>query len=383
MKERHLIRLKEDRFALLNKNIPSQEKLHSLHELLKTHCAGVERIAVALYEEEVDDLKTYIYSSSNKTPLQFYHSKLSESPSLLALVKGKQARVIDDLALLRESSKVHSVKIQEAGFQSSYTFPMFYKDDFIGFIFFNSKEKESFTNAKLNILNMFSHLICDFIVEEQISLKTMIGAFRAASNMVHFRDPETGNHLERMARYSVLIARELAKSGITDYNDEDLEHIFRFAPLHDIGKISIPDSILLKPGRLNDEEKKIMNSHTKQGGKIFQNIVNIFNFTSERPLEQLKAIIELHHETLDGTGYPYGKKGDEIPYEARIIAVADIFDALTSARPYKEAWSNEAAFTQLEKEVDAHKIDSDCVKALKSVQEEILEIQDKFNESQI
>jgi two-component system response regulator RpfG len=150
-----------------------------------------------------------------------------------------------------------------------------------------------------------------------------------------YRDEETGNHIIRMAKYSRIIAEELGLSR------EDAEVIEMAAPMHDIGKIGIRDGILLKPGKLTPEEFEIMKTHTVIGYEILKD--------SPSKFLQMGGVIALgHHEKYDGTGYPNGLMGDLIPIEARIVAVADVYDALVSERPYKNAWSTQAALDYME-----------------------------------
>lgn len=143
-----------------------------------------------------------------------------------------------------------------------------------------------------------------------------------------YRDEDTGEHLFRIAGTSFFIAEAMGLEA------DFCATIHAASPLHDIGKIGISDSILLKPGPLDDEERELMKTHTLIGRKILQN--------SKTALIQMACeIAETHHENFDGNGYPYGRRGDEIPLSARIVGVADVFDALASKRPYKEAWSFE------------------------------------------
>ena len=200
---------------------------------------------------------------------------------------------------------------------------------------------------------------------------------KTSGRLTHLRDPETGSHLDRMSRYSRLIARSLAAKY--SLADDYIEHVFMFSPLHDIGKIGIPDDVLMKPGRLDAEEMEIMKSHAVKGREIIDEILMNFGLDGVDYVDILRNIAEFHHEAVNGNGYPAGKKGGDIPLEARIVAVADIFDALTSERCYKGAWTNEQAFETLSM-LAGEKLDQDCVKALLDNIEEIETIQQQFKQ---
>lgn len=164
-----------------------------------------------------------------------------------------------------------------------------------------------------------------------------------------YRDEETGNHVIRMSKYSRLIAEEL---GLSQTQCEDIEYA---APMHDIGKIGIPDGVLLKPGKLDEKEWEIMQTHATIGYAILAN--------SQSKYMQMGAVIALyHHERFDGKGYPNGLQGEDIPLIARIVAVADVYDALVSVRPYKRAWSEEESIAYLKANAGTQ-LDPDCVDA--------------------
>lgn len=184
------------------------------------------------------------------------------------------------------------------------------------------------------------------------------------SRAAEFRDPETGAHIQRMAHYSRLIARALGLDESTQ------KLILEAAPMHDVGKIAIPDYILLKPGRLTPEEFEIMKRHAQLG----------YDLLAGSHSEIMKAgamIAQSHHEKFDGSGYPAGIQGEDIPLFGRIVAVADVFDALTSERPYKKAWSLEDARKFLEEGAGKH-FDPRCVAALFDEWPEVLEIRQRF-----
>jgi putative two-component system response regulator len=186
------------------------------------------------------------------------------------------------------------------------------------------------------------------------------------SRAAEFRDPETGAHIQRMSNYSRLIAEQLGLSG------EDQALILRAAPMHDVGKIAIPDHILLKPGRLDDEELVIMRTHAEKGYEILKD--------SKSSLLDTAALIAMtHHEKWDGTGYPRGLSGEDIPMFGRIVAVADVFDALTTERPYKKAWEVERATQFLKDGMDNH-FDSRVVQAFLDRLEDALIIRDSFQD---
>jgi HD-GYP domain-containing protein (c-di-GMP phosphodiesterase class II) len=212
-----------------------------------------------------------------------------------------------------------------------------------------------------------------------MALRLLVGALRTAVAMVTERDPETGAHLERMARFARLIGHELARSGVHELDDEYVEHLFLFAPLHDVGKIGIPDRILLKQAPLSEQERDVMRTHSERGARLIDSILANFRLGALPFMDVLRNVAELHHEALDGTGYPRQLRGAEVPLEARIVAVADIFDALTSARPYKDAWSNDEAFEAL-RELARNQLDPDCVEALVRCRAEVEAIQARFRE---
>ncbi|PIQ99256.1 MAG: two-component system response regulator [Nitrospinae bacterium CG11_big_fil_rev_8_21_14_0_20_45_15] len=183
-----------------------------------------------------------------------------------------------------------------------------------------------------------------------------------------YRDNETGLHVKRMSHFSALLARAVGMS------DEECDLLLYASPMHDIGKIGIPDHILLKAGKLDAEEWETMKTHTKIGSEILQG--------SSYQLMQWAQIIALtHQERWDGSGYPKGLKGDEIPLISRIVAISDVFDALTSDRPYKTAWTVEDAMTEIENKSGVD-FDPSLVIKFREILPEILDVKQRFMEEQ-
>ncbi|NMM26164.1 MAG: response regulator [Glaciimonas sp.] len=186
------------------------------------------------------------------------------------------------------------------------------------------------------------------------------------SRAAEYRDPETGAHLLRMAHYSRLIAANL------DLSEAEQDLIRDAAPMHDIGKVGIADNILLKPGRLTEDEMTIMRTHPQIGADILQG--------STSPLLQAAATIALtHHEKYDGSGYPNGLKAEQIPLHGRIIAVADVFDALTSVRPYKKAWELDRAVALIRDGAGSH-FDPICAQAFLKDWDAVLHIHSAYRD---
>lgn len=359
----------------LNEKSNISEQISLIHKTTKDCFSFIDRIAIAVYDPECDILKTFAHSTDAGNPLPNYQAKLSEATSLKQISTDRKSRVANDLATFDQSTHTHAKQIRKHGFLSSYTAPMFQDGRLLGFIFFNSRHRYAFTEEHFAFLDVICRLITQLISNELKNIATLRGALKTATEFSHHRDPETGAHLERMARYSRLMASELApKYG---FNDEFIEQIYWFAPMHDVGKIAIPDHILLKPGKLDADEFEIMKTHTTMGQHIISDMLHNFHLNSSHAASMCANITAFHHEKIDGSGYPEGLRGEEIPIEARIVAIADIFDALTSERPYKKAWSNEAAFAELRREAGVT-LDADFVDAFIASQEKIESIQQQF-----
>ncbi len=366
-----------DNLDFLNRNAPLREKLVATHRTVQQELPFIARVALTLYDPETRVLKTYLHSGSGHESLEHYQSIIDNAPSLVEILKRGNPRVINSMFTTQSGSHEYSRRLGREGYSASYTMPMFNNGEFIGFLFFNSHQKDVFSDTVLRHLDLYGHLISMMVVNELSSIRTLSAALKTTGHITHHRDPETGSHLDRMSRYSRLIALALADKYHLD--DDYIEHIFMFSPLHDIGKIAIPDHILLKPGRLTEDELRVMRTHPLRGQEIIMNLIENFGLDNVEHLDMLRNIALYHHEAVNGRGYPEGKAGADIPLEARIVAVADVFDALTSRRPYKDAWSNDQAFETLRKWA-GHQLDRDCVEALLAQREAVETIQRQIGE---
>jgi len=196
--------------------------------------------------------------------------------------------------------------------------------------------------------------------------ETRLEIVRRLGKAAEFRDNETGFHIIRMSKFAELIARAMGM------NDGIADLILHASPMHDIGKLGIPDGILLKPGRLDPHEWEVMKTHTEIGGEILDG-------HHSKLLQMAARIARAHHERWDGGGYPRGLKEKEIPLEARIVAVADVFDALTSRRPYKKAWTVEASVEEIRSLTGRH-FDPAVVKAFFATLPRILDVKTRYAE---
>jgi putative two-component system response regulator len=213
-----------------------------------------------------------------------------------------------------------------------------------------------------------------------LGLETRELTIFAMAKLTESRDPETGRHLERVQNYSRIIARQLAdhpkfaKAITPSY----VQTIYLTSPLHDIGKVAIPDSILLKPGKLTPEEFEVMKTHALAGAQTLESVLT--HHPEAEFLIMARNIAASHHEKFDGTGYPSHLKGEEIPLCSRIVALADVYDALTTKRVYKQAFTHEVARSIILKESGLH-FDPDIVAAFKAAEAQFIKISETLGDT--
>lgn len=262
--------------------------------------------------------------------------------------------------------------------KSMIVFPLFISGDERALLIFSTHEENAYKNSHRELLSNITSQV-SHAFERSIGMESLVvSAVEGLAKLAESRDPETGDHLVRMSLYSYILAQELYDEGIyqEEYGSSYPRHVFNFAPMHDIGKVGVEDSILLKPGKLTDEQWVEMKKHPVIGADVLRRCESQVNLAGYSMFKIGIEIAEGHHEKFDGSGYPYQRKGQEIPLSARIVALADVFDALTSRRPYKEAWAVQKALDLIDEESGKH-FDPNVVKAFKSALPEIMEVYDK------
>ncbi len=244
--------------------------------------------------------------------------------------------------------------------------PMYSAETIVGVINLTSRlGGRPFEQFELNFLNLLMNFAASSIQSvrnRQARDEARDSIVVALAKLAEHRDDDTGTHLDRVTQYCLCLASDLR--SLPEYEDaigpSFLGNIERAAPLHDIGKVAIPDAILLKPGRLTEEEMAVMRTHTRIGADTIRSLLE--RTPDSEFLKMAEEIAESHHEWFDGSGYPNGRSGRDIPLAARIVAIADVYDALTTRRIYKDAWPHEKAVEVILSESGTH-FDPDVVDA--------------------
>ena len=266
-------------------------------------------------------------------------------------------------------------KLASQNVQSVILFPLKLGGEEQAILVFASLNENDYSLSHLEFLeNIAAQISHGF--DKTIGMESLvISAVEGLAKLAESRDPETGDHLYRMSMYSAIVAEELGKQGSYQQHITPayVRDVLRFAPMHDIGKVGIEDSILLKPGKLDVVERLAMENHPVIGAQVLRRCEEQMNAVGHSIFSVGIEIAEAHHEKYNGEGYPYQLVGEAIPLSARIVAVADVFDALTSKRPYKDAWPIEKAMELMTEESGQH-FDPEVVSALKRALPKILEV---------
>ena len=353
--------------------MPLRELLQTVQRRLEALDLGITRIAYVHHDASTDLLATYAETGADGGPTgrdgepgssqpHFEARTLASLPSLGRLREERQARVLHDLERELDPTSDHSRWLLAQGWRASLTLPLFHHNRLLGFLFLDSTRAGAFDPRALAALEPHLELLLLRISNHFSSIASLNGTLRLLLEIAELRDQKTATHMERVSLYSRLIALQLdnPQERPADFS----ENLHRFAAFHDLGKVGIPDRILLKPEPLSREERQVMQGHVLIGMALIERVITAMGLEDDPSIDLLRQVVAHHHEGLDGSGYPAGLRGAEVSLAGRIVAVADIYDALTQARPYKPAYSEAHAVQMLRSMVQAGKLDGDCVEAL-------------------
>lgn len=301
--------------------------------------------------------------------------------SLYDLIESRKPMINNDLEeefkKRPKSSSLYLLTQEEI--KSNLILPLTMGNAVFGFLFLSSREKDFFNLNHLHLAEKIVYEIKGLLNRTYFTKVVFSKITSGFSELVEKKDNETGEHILRMVNYSTLLAYKLIEKNHPDYQIQEriVLEIERNAAVHDIGKVGIPDSILKKPGKLTEEEWEIMRTHPIIGGDIFKSIREGLKAFDPELYKVSEDITRYHHEKWNGEGYPHGLKGHEIPLVARIVAVADVFDAISSKRIYKEAFEVEESF-QILKNMSGINLDPYLVEIFIENKNEVLKIYEKY-----
>lgn len=379
-------------FEIIDNTIIGTMKGYSIKETLEElsnnedfkKYINFNRIGISTVEKEYFVAGLSINKISPVKLKRGFKVKKTDSPSLSKIVEKKEIRIINDLEKhLEENPNSKSTQlVLEEGFRSSLTVPLFKVDGkVVGILFFSSIEKNAYKQLDVYKIQSLTEIL-SYVFEKNMLIEDLVtNSILSFVKLVEGKDPETSNHLDRMAYYSKIIAKKLSTQE--KYHQKMdyyyIDNLLKYAPLHDIGKVGVPDNILLKPEKLTDNEFDIMKNHTKIGAKILSYFQNNLRKYDINVFIMAVQIAVAHHEKWNGKGYPNGIKGEKIPLAARIVAVADVFDALSSKRIYKNAFPFDES-VKMVNELSGESFDPDVIQAFNEALVEIREIYDEMKE---
>ncbi|MCG9544700.1 HD domain-containing protein [Vibrio sp. Isolate33] len=350
-----------------------------LFRLAREHYPILSRLSVVLCSE--NRASNYFVSDTlcQEAEHRYVEQELKPESALSRMAESLDTRIIHDLTSLKPTKQISH--LLQLGHQSSYTTPIHYQESNLGFVFINASSTGFFANDYIQCdIAYISQLISSLFVQLFERQRHFQSSLAIALNMGHARDPETKEHLIRMGKYSEQIARTMSQSN-NEITHQFIHRIRLYAPFHDIGKYRIPDNVLFSTGRFSAEERAIMNNHTLYGEEMINDVVSLSHHCSmcSDEIQFIKNIVRHHHERFDGSGLPDGLSDTAIPLEARIVTLADVFDALMSKRAYKHAWS----LSEVMEYIEAHNgsmFDPECVEALKQNLEGFMAIREQYND---
>ncbi|MDF2154643.1 HD domain-containing phosphohydrolase [Vibrio sp. CAU 1672] len=355
---------------------PLNEQMQTLKCRMQAHLPIVDRISYAKYIPQQGLLTSFAESIGDNGCLPHYEAPLSKLPRLKAAAQSATPHIIDNLKVVAHSPRVRS--LLQRGYCSSAAIPCYESHDFTGFIFLNSVQPNAFTLAQLNPLKPYFDMV-QYAIESELNVVQAI-EFLAGRIQCHLPGytPQVYSHTRRITLYARLIAKELAQRY--QFSDEVVEQIGLFAQYHALSDISLHPDIVCRRKGLNNEQEAILKSHMDECVEAADGIIERIGNPVHPSVILFNQIIAYQYENLDGSGYPYGVQQDLIPVPARIVAVANVFDVMTTHHPDREASSITSALLDLEKLVYQGALSLECVDALRGHQAYLKEVLNKYPE---
>ena len=368
-------------YGLLNKNVSVEDTLEHIFKTFKEFLP-FDRICIALLDGSENVYSQAIRSDYPPILEKGFAVSLYDT-SLKNVIATKLPRVINNYAEylgINPDSEPTRLILEEA-IMASIACPLVTNDLCFGVLIFSSKTPGIYHDTHVELVKLIANHMAIAIEKNLLIDDLILASITGFARLVEAKDNDTGSHLERMQNYSKIIALGLQKTekyrDVID--DAFIDDVFRFSPLHDIGKVGIADGILLKPAKLTPEEFEVMKKHTIIGCDVLRKASNNLLRNGRHFFDVGIEIALGHHEKYNGKGYPYGLSGDEIPLSARIVMVADVFDALTSKRVYKSAFAIDDAFNIIVDE-SGKSFDPDVVQTLLDSKDLVLEVYQKYHE---
>ncbi|NOJ06507.1 HD domain-containing protein [Vibrio splendidus] len=350
-----------------------------LFRLAREHYPILSRLSVVLCNE--NRASNYFVSDTlcQEAEHRYVEQELTPESALSRMAESLDTRIINDLTTISSTKQISH--LLDLGHQSSYTTPIHHQESNLGFVFINASSTGFFANQTIQCdIAYLTQVISSLFVQWFERQRHFQSSLAIALNMGHARDPETKEHLIRMGKYSEKITRTLSHTK-REITHQFIHRIRLYAPFHDIGKYRIPDKVLFSSARFNEEERNIMNNHTLYGEEMIDDVVALSHHSSmcSEEIQFIKNIVRHHHERFDGSGLPDALSNTAIPLEARIVTLADVFDALMSKRAYKHAWTLDEVMEYIEMQ-NGSMFDPECVVALKQNLDGFMAIREQYND---
>ncbi len=359
--------------------LPAQE-LKLAHLMVQARLSQVDRLSMVSYEVETDRVSSFISSSAEGVTANRQEAPLSRLPTLQQLGATGHCRIVEDVTGISGSAATPDDWPRSGRYRSSFTLPVYRGPWLAGFVFLESLQPGTFRHQDEAMLTQLAGTVAQLLLLPDAFPGGLADAVQAAMVLAHIPGVESPNHLRRIALYSRLMAQAVAPGN--DLDEAFVDCVHRFAPLHDIGMAAIPHSLLRKPGRLDPGELARIKQHAELGALVMEHIAAQAGATAPMALRVMRNIVIAHHERGDGSGYPKGLLMAQTPLEARIVAVADVYDALSTSRPYRDVLSEQAIEQELLAEAHRGRLDHACVTALLAAQPQCREIQRRFPDTE-